>query len=453
MPSVFVSYAHVDNQPVSSETQGWISHFVNNLRIEVDRRLGRLGDFDLWMDFRLKSNDDVTPEIKKQLDEAHILLLFFSAGWRKSPWCPQELEWFARAPEKCHAGRIFLVEMDGLKLQDRPPILQDALGARFWEKTGQDRVRNLGYPVPNPNWCDPKPYFDELLKLADALAEKLAQPLKPTPAVAIKATVYLAPVHDALHASRESVAVELRQFGIASLPVANALDIAGFKDAMREDLAACSHFIQLLDADRNMGLPAAQAKIAKDLGKPMLQWHERGLDKAKADKEQLKLLEGPQVITCTLSEFTAQVRDAVFPKPPGPTPAGDGKSLVFVHTSPPDLDLAKKIADRLQAHGHGIALPRYQGEPAAIRGTIEKYLKLCTALLIVQRDTPDDVVEDYLADALIHSNSLETPLPIAVCRTLGAEALQFCPATLHVCPCQAEFDWHCVEQFLRVVAR
>ena len=449
MSSLFVSYAHVDNQPVSGEPRGWISHFIDNLRGEVNRRLGRAEHFDLWMDFRLKGNDELTPALEKQISEAQTLLLFFSEGWRASEWCRQELELFTRDPAKCHDGRIFLVELDGLKTENKPTIVQDVLGFRFWEKTGDERIRRLGYPLPQAQWREHASYFDALYNLADALADQLKQsPPAPHPAAA-KATVYLAPVNDALHGARERLATELRQFDIASLPAGNELDILDFKDQLLKDLAVCSHFIQLLDADSNMGVPASLSKIAQEAGKPMLQWHERGLDQTQASDEQRKFLQGPQVIVSTLSEFAAHVRLAVLPKPLETPAPPNGKKLVFVHAGPEDLELAGKIVAHLNAQGHGHALPSYKGQPGEIRARIERNLKLCDAFLFVQHETPDEAVGDHLADAFSYLSDLGKSLPMAVCRKPDAEVLQFCPPALHICPCPADFDRRCVEQFLQ----
>ncbi len=461
MASVFVSYAHVDNQAFSGEEKGWITHFVNNLRGEVNRRIGREESYSLWMDFRLKGNDELTPELEKQVRAARSLLLFLSPGWLASEWCRRELGLFLEdGGKQPYSGRIFVVELDRV---EKPETLRDPLGYRFWQKTDQDKIRKLGYPVPQPTRQDHSSYFDRLFEFADDLAAKLketntgrSQCIAPT-----KATVYVAPVGDALYEQRSNLITELRQFGIDPIPPNNALDLDSFKQATERDLARCSHFIQLLDADWYLGVPAKQLQMAENSRTPILQWRGRELEYTKAREEQKKLLEGRHVITCTLSEFAQHVRRAVLPEPEaepeeGPEvamPLGT-QQMVFVHTGQQDLELAKKIAGGLNGKGYGYALPRYSGDPASIRKSIERGLRNCDVLLMLQRETPAEVMEDFLSEAHLSSLDRGKHLSMLMCRTQEAEALAFSPPGLRLLHCNGcvDFSDYCLEQFLQAVA-
>jgi hypothetical protein len=464
LASVFVSYAQVDNQAFSGEEKGWITHFVNNLRKEVNRRLGRAEDYQLWMDFRLKGNDELTPAIEKQVKQADTLVLFLSTGWLASTWCQQELRWFVDDPAKQHAGRIFVVELESFDPQTKPEAFRDCLNYPFWQKTDQDKVRQLGYPLLRKENSDFQLYFDRLLDLCRDLATKLSQHRnKPEPPeIEIKATVYVAPVGDALYENRASLITELRQFGIDSIPRNNALDLDSFKQAMERDLAQCSHFVQLLDTDWNLGIPAKQLRIAETSGKPILQWRSRDLDYTKAREEQKKLLEGKHVIACTQSEFTQHVRKAVLPEPePEPKPEEEPEvakppitqKMVFVHTGQQDLQLARKIAGDLLSKGYGYALPRYTGDAASIRKSIERGLTSCDVLLMLQRETPAEALDDFLSEAHLSNLDQGKHLAMLMCRTQEAEALTFFPPGLRVLQCNClDFTDYCLEQFLQAVA-
>ena len=298
MASVFVSYAHVDNQAFSGEEKGWITYFVNNLRGEVNRRIGREENYSLWMDFRLKGNDELTSELEKQVKAAQTLVLFLSPGWLASKWCQRELELFLEDADKQQSGCIFVVELDRV---EKPETIPGPLGYRFWQKTDLDKIRKLGYPVPLPDWPNHAAYFDRLFDLADDLAAELKEARigRSQSLTSTEATVYVAPVGDALYEQRSNLITELRQFGIDSIPRNNALDLDSFKRAMEKDLTQCSDFIQLLDADWNFGIPDKQLQMAKTSRKPILQWHSRNLDASKAGNEQKNLLEGKHVIACT----------------------------------------------------------------------------------------------------------------------------------------------------------
>ncbi|MDQ3565785.1 MAG: toll/interleukin-1 receptor domain-containing protein [Pseudomonadota bacterium] len=194
LPNIFVSYAHVDNKPFSGEEKGWVTHFVNNLRNEVNRKMGREENYSLWMDFRLKGSDELTPELEKQVSQADTLLLFLSPGWLASKWCRRELEIFTGAPAKQHSGQVFVVEADSLETTRKPEVLRDCLGYRLWEKTDEDRIRKLGYPVPRPDWQEHSKYFTRLFDLSQDLANRLQDIAGDAPATTpgTKATVYVA---------------------------------------------------------------------------------------------------------------------------------------------------------------------------------------------------------------------------------------------------------------------
>ncbi|MBU0656716.1 MAG: toll/interleukin-1 receptor domain-containing protein [Gammaproteobacteria bacterium] len=118
-PDIFISFAHVDDQPVANQKQGWITHFTNDLRGELNRRMGRKDNYHFWKDFRLQGNDAVTPEIEQQVTQANTLVILFSTGWLASPWCQKELELFLHSHPDVN-GRIFVVELERFQQDDKP---------------------------------------------------------------------------------------------------------------------------------------------------------------------------------------------------------------------------------------------------------------------------------------------------------------------------------------------
>jgi hypothetical protein len=449
VPDIFLSFAHVDDQPFANQEKGWITHFTTHLRNELSRKLGRKDNYSFWKDFRLHGNDAVTTEIEQQVAEAETLLILFSPGWMASKWCQRELEMF-RASHADVAKRIFVVELDRIAMEDKPVIMQDLLNYPFWRQTEKDRVRQLGYPVPQATDTD---YFERLVDLSHDLANtlKTLQAVTPATPAPPKATVYVAPVDYPLYSQRANLISELRQFGIEALPAGNVLD-----SNMDANLAQCSHFVQLLDAHYTMGVPFNQHFIAETAGKPILQWRDPKLDYAggHVPEEHRKLLEGKTVIAAPLSDFTRMVRDAVLPKPKPPeddTPKVNGEKMVFVHASQDDFERAYQVAQALKARGYGIALPRYQGEPERIRKSIERGYLSCDVLLVLHQKAPADVVEDYLSEARVKTLQRETKLLILICQGDGAEELYFIPPGVLPLICHNNFDEHCLEQFLAEV--
>jgi len=449
VPDIFVSYAHVDNQPLHNQAHGWVTHFINNLRDALAQRLGRKDSYSLWQDVRLQGNDAVTPEIEQQVREAQTLVILFSQGWLASKWCQAELALFLES----HADvekRIFVIELERFNLDEKPPTMQDLLNYPFWRQDHRERVYPLGYPVPQ---MTDSMYFERLLDLSHDLANALQslrnEPPTPEP---VLATVYVAPVHTALYSQRQRVISELRQFEIAVLPEHNQYD-----EHMDEQLAQCSHFVQLLGTDGNMNVLSQQYMRAVKAQKPILQWRDPALDYSGAHvpEEQRQLLQGETVIAAPLADFSRMVREAVLPKPPEPSEASTSSAaaerMIFVHASQEDFERAQGLAAQLQQRGYGIALPRYQGEPERIRKSIERGYAHCDVLLLVYQCATADLIEDYLAEVHLTMSQRERRPLLLLCQCAQTEDLYFIPPGLKPLLCHADFDVHCLEQFLAEV--
>ena len=163
---IFVSYAHVDNDPFPGAEKGWVTNFVNGLKIHLNKKLGRRENYSLWMDYELRGNQAVTPAINAELDGSATLLVFLSRGYLASRWCQQELAAFVELAGS-EAGRIFVVELDSVQ---RPAALADLMGYRFWFRDDAGNIRMLGEPQTKPD--QPK-YYARLEDVGRDLAEKI----------------------------------------------------------------------------------------------------------------------------------------------------------------------------------------------------------------------------------------------------------------------------------------
>ena len=445
MPDIFISYAHRDNQPVSGEEKGWVTHFVNNLFNEVSRKVGRVENYGTWMDYCLKGSDEVTPEIETQLENTYILVILLSSAWLASEWCQRELSIFTKNLKQ-PGGRLFVIELDRINVDDKPLILKKLLTYRFWRETDERKVQQLGYPVPQ---ATDSSYYDRLADLSNELADVIKCKNSAVEKAPVKATVYVAPVNDSLYEQRARLISELRQFSIEVLPRNNEFD--GNIDVA---LAQCSHFVQLLDASWTMGVPFSQHKAALNAGKPIIQWRDAQLVYAvdKLRKEQLALLSGKTVIASPLSDFIRHVRETVLPKPKSddedmPKRRAD-ESMVFVHACQVDFNHAHSIAQRLKAKGYGYVLPRYTGDAERIRKSITRGYELCDIMLMVQQRGAAEVVEDFLSEARVHILKREKKPPILFCQCSEAEELLFIPPGMAILVCDNQFEENCVDQFL-----
>ena len=81
---IFVSYAHVDDDPVDSFANrlGWVTTLVYDLERELGKLLGRRDSYDLWSDAQLRGQVQLTPEI---LDSSRMR--------PSSSWCCRPPTW------------------------------------------------------------------------------------------------------------------------------------------------------------------------------------------------------------------------------------------------------------------------------------------------------------------------------------------------------------------------
>jgi hypothetical protein len=163
---IFVSYAHVDDDPMPGIENGWVSTFVAGLRKELARELGRPDSYSLWMDYELRGNEPLTSVIHGHLSKTKILLLFLSQGYLASHWCRKELEIFS-GQVGAEDGRIFAIYVSPVK--EVPLPLKDLPMYDFWVNE-RDGPRTLGHPQPIPT---EREYYQGIRRLARELAEKL----------------------------------------------------------------------------------------------------------------------------------------------------------------------------------------------------------------------------------------------------------------------------------------
>ena len=78
---LFISYAHIDNQPLTPERKGWISRFHALLEALLSVRLGRAAK--IWRDDKLQGNDVFADEIVDQFAQTAVLISVLTP--RKTP--------------------------------------------------------------------------------------------------------------------------------------------------------------------------------------------------------------------------------------------------------------------------------------------------------------------------------------------------------------------------------
>jgi hypothetical protein len=162
---LFISYAHLDNQPLAPKQMGFISRFHEMLKVVLGIRLGC--EARIWRDDKLRGNDVFTPEILGQLQNSALVASVLSRRYLESEWCRREINEFcevAHAAGKLRLGnqaRVFKVLME--PLTDQTPLhasIREPTGFPFYQME-EDAPLHLD-PVYGPE-------FEQLLAKRVAL--------------------------------------------------------------------------------------------------------------------------------------------------------------------------------------------------------------------------------------------------------------------------------------------
>jgi hypothetical protein len=372
---VFVSYAHVDNEPIFPAQFGWVSTLIQNLGHYLAKQLGRREAFSNWYDQQqLKGNQQIRDHIPEQARRSATFLAVLSPGYAASEFCLRELQAFIDAHPDSLAERLFVVEHMPLADSQRiPQSFADIRKYRFYKLDENQVPRTLAMPQPLP---DEREYFQKVDDLARDIAAKIAstrQASKSGP------SVFLAEVTDDLESRRDEARRYLDQAGLSILPSGPyRLVREDFERSLTADLAKSALFVQLLGPiagkrppDVPDGFGSLQLECAKDANLPILQWRSPELDTAKVELPlQKKLLEADTVRAVPFEDFKLTIvkrfkeivdqTGAPSSAPQGP----DASSVVFINADKVDKTSADVIKDSLGGR-IGWALPLSLVDPNA----------------------------------------------------------------------------------------
>ena len=168
---VFISYAHVDNEPFLPGGKGWVTSLIDGLRKLMAVKLGRTDSFSLWMDYALRGAEPVTPQLLNTVRNSAMLIVILSPGYLASDWCRRERDAFLGIVQARGARRVFVFERDSINDASRPPELFDLVPFRFWIRDREGKAPHiLGFPQPS---ADDHEYINRLHDLSIEVTEEL----------------------------------------------------------------------------------------------------------------------------------------------------------------------------------------------------------------------------------------------------------------------------------------
>ncbi|MBN2524844.1 MAG: toll/interleukin-1 receptor domain-containing protein [Deltaproteobacteria bacterium] len=263
---VFISYAHLDNQPLVPGEKGWVSELHEILDIRLSMLKGQKAN--IWRDKRLRKNEIFDDTIAEAVGAAKLFLSVVTPRYIRSEYCQRELMAFSRhnATSTGDRSRIFKVLKTPVPIDEHPDPMKNVLGYEFFNYDEETRHAHE-FSI------DSKSYREQYLSRLDDLAQEIQECLVlmaqsdtlPTPALLMKSAGFepMSPPHDERSSEKETVYVcstssdvrivhdqirrELAERGVPVIPDHPfALETNTFKNEVRDALKGADLSVHII---------------------------------------------------------------------------------------------------------------------------------------------------------------------------------------------------------------
>lgn len=243
---IFISYAHIDDQPLFAGSGGWVRAFHSVLEIRLRQLLGN--DVNIWRDEKLRGNDAFAEATAHQTRNATVFIPILSPGYVRSEFCRREMESFLAVAEGRDLSALFKVVKTPIPVEEEPAALREYLGYRFYGIDEVGRPREFGYAQAGLE--GDRRFMQTIDDLASDIVRVLSRDQLARgrqEAGRAKRLVYLAETSSDLEDIRGRVKRELQQYGYGVLPDRELPKSAdAFRAAVRELLARCVLSVHLI---------------------------------------------------------------------------------------------------------------------------------------------------------------------------------------------------------------
>lgn len=410
---IFISYAHIDDQPLTKEQKGWISAFHESLDAFVAQYLGRKPK--IWRDLKLQGNDDFSKELIEKLEKAAVLVTVLSPRYVDSKWCSKEICKFYEVVKQngnhlvASKSRVFKVLKVPVKLEKQlPKELQALLGYEFYKLApGSEKPREIRPEFGREAQAE---YFTKVADLAydiKALLETLKDDesapeehhvIYPQTTVPEK-TIYLAETTADLSDERDKIKRELLQLNYTVLPDPSLPYTPDLTKLVQENLKRCTLSIHLI-GERYGIIPegASQSVVAlqnelatvhsqENSGFSHLIWIPVGLQAQEPRQEEfIKFLQNDVgLLQTNLEELKTIIQDKLNPPQkilePVVTEAGTGRQVYLIYDQR-DCDVIEPLYEYLDSQKFSVIIPSLEGDETQVRQDHQDKLRQCDAVLI-----------------------------------------------------------------------
>ena len=445
---VFISYAHLDDEPLVDGEPGWITELHSVLEKRLAMLLGERPR--IWRDPELRGNQVFDDAIAHGFSGAALFLPVVTPRYVRSDYCQKELSEFCRkALDEGGLGvedrsRILKVMKTPVEVDEQPPPMNRVLGYDFFRiEPERHRLRELRLRSAD----DRERFLGVLEDLAQEIKEALVVLERSGLAqeAARRATrrtiVYLATTSSDRKDDYEQVRRELVERGHPVLPDRPLpLEEDALVQAVRSDLDRAGLSIHLIGARHGVvpegaersvvhlqnDLAAGVAGRAGQNGPDRLErilWLPPGLE--AVDPRQQALIEtlrtdpeaqrGAELLETGIEELKAEIllrldgierrraeREAAQAAgtavAAAAASADDGPRWVYLMHTAEDEEAVAPLEDLLWDLELEVRRPLFEGDAAAIREEHEENLQLCDAFLLFYGAGNERWLRKMLAD-------------------------------------------------------
>jgi hypothetical protein len=406
----FISYAHIDNEPLLKEKDGWVTIFDQALRQVLSQATGKVAN--IWRDAKLAGNDVFSEEILSQFPETAVLVSVLSPRYLKSEWCSKEMTQFYESAEKTggiiinRKCRIFkIIKTPFGKDATFPPevagVLGRELGFDFYQLDSDNTPQEF-----DPAYGDSarQDFLTSVTRVAWKIKELLDVMSSVPTAEKAKPSIYLAECTRDQRDARATLEGELKRLGYDIVPDSQLpTDSAEYVAEVERQLQQCELSIHLVGS--NYGLVpdgTDQSVVALQNEAAVRISRKNGLarvisvpaDLQATDPRQQAFITalhqdagmqfGADLIIGGIEDLKSAVRAAlarVERATTAPVVNGD-ETLVYVICDPRDIQATVPLAKSLIARGMKVELTVFDGDAAAVREANEQLMTTASAIVL-----------------------------------------------------------------------
>ncbi len=470
---IFISYAHIDDEPLVESQNGWITEFHRVLAIRLSQLLGRRPI--IWRDPDLQGNHIFDQQIVDQFSQVAIMISILTPRYAKSDWCVKEANEFHDVC-KTNIGfsinnkaRVFKVIKTPLKVEQHPESIRNILGYEFYSSDpSTGRLKEFSQQLGQQT---EKLYWDKMDDLANDIAMFLEDlesldagsgGVSGAEGAGSKAEglkVYLAESSFETKELRDSIRRELQDSGYKIYPdrqlpfVESSLiqNVESFLSEAQLSVHLVGESYGLVPEGTLKSIVEIQNEVAaaaSSAGKlQRLIWlpegfnpkEERQISFVNKLNEGNEGIEGADLIQSSLESFKEILSDKLssierankksmvaaevkkIETKEVSASSSSGSRIIYLISDILDIDEIKPLEDFLFENGCEVVLPIFEGDESLIRNDHIENLKMCDAAIIFFGNANEIWLRSKTRDFLkISGYGRENPLNVKAIYLAGA---------------------------------